>query len=505
VNNLHKSGAIATVATVKDDIMRRIIILTISILVTVLLSTACSSIDVSSTAPTPYTYEYDPLFRVFIIQNGGADRFGPAISTLFRNHAGERLQFLERGLLVYDPVENEIYFSPLGIALELMELPNNTPAPPGSLVINGFQVHPALVDFYLDLGRELVGAPISNPYYNYAKNRLEQHFENLGLYYLLDDPNQTPHLLSYGLVACSTPGCEAYESKCESCQIIEPVSDETFQKFIDDHGIPTSLHGDLVEGPILCRDNTTEMVLEHMVLSSRDGQISILPIPQLLGYSQTGLFTAIDSPMLTFIPIQDNLGHNVFNEFHEFISAHGGYEVSGNPTTELFAHNLETNAIRQCFTYLCLDYFPNVIEAKVRPVQLGREYLNRNIDRCPIEQDSDEPVTILSRKPPQSVFELSVWESYTTINSGTPQTISVLVSSKGVPQPGQNLELSISMPDNSEQRYNLPPTTENGRTGITILPIAGENGDLVEYQVCLAILGQEPICIRQSFLIWGNP
>lgn len=484
------------------DIMRRIPGLTTSLLLIAMLISACGDINPDSTRPTPYgTYEIDPIFRVFFKQNGGTNEFGQALTTLFTNSIGEKLQYVESGLLAYSPLENRFYFSPLGIELGLGEPPDGSLAQPGDLVINGYLIHPALIEHYLNLGRETIGAPISNPHYNYAKNRLEQHFENLGLYYLLDDPDRTPHLLSYGLLAC--PNCQADPSSPASL-IQQPIADILFINYLNTRGISSELLGDVLKGPVLISDGSTEMVFEHMALSAKDGVITIQAIPKSLGFSKTQLFNELKSPILTFYPIQDGMGHNVLVLFQNFINANGGYGVCGIPTTEMFALDSETQVIRQCFTNLCLDYYPNALEAKVRPAQLGLEYIQQN--RIKFPEDSLLNNLINSTKPRNTApFSLHVWESSPAINSFTPQTISIMVFSHGVPQSNQHLELLLSLPNNIEQLHFLPPTNENGKTGITLQPISGENGDLVPYQVCLVIKGQESICDKQSFMIWGNP
>lgn len=485
--------------------MRRILFLSILILIAAVVTTACGSINASPPTPNPYGYEIDPIFWSYFNRKGGVEEFGPVLSTLFTNSSGEKLQYLESGLLVYDPSENRFYFASLGIDLILGEPPNTETIQSGDLVINGYRVHPGLSDYYLDLGRELVGAPISNPHYNYAKNRVEQHFENLGLYYLLDDPERTPHLLSYGLLACvpcqvNPPGIQG---KPEG-EVTKPITEGVFFPFIINKNIPDELLGDHVEGPALRTDGSTEMIFEHMALVYRDGQISIQPVPQVLGYSGSQLFAQIESPIMVFIPIRDNVGHNVFNEFHNFILENGGYEVSGGPTTEIYTLNLDTEVIRQCYTNYCLDYLPNALEAKVRPAQFGTEYIAHNIDNyIPGPDFTIDDGSTTTRTPPP--FSLHVWESNSAVNSSTPQTISAMVFSQRVAQFGQNLELYITLPDGTQQLYYLPTTNENGRTGITIPPINGENGNLVQYRICLPIEGKEPICLRDSFLIWGNP
>jgi hypothetical protein len=481
--------------------MKRTLILIISVFLFALTVSSCGGFSVSPATPTPYgTYEVDPIFWGFFRQIGGSERFGRVVSTVFSNPAGERLQFTETVLLVYHPIENRYYLDPLGIKLNLSEPPNTEQTQVGDLVINGYRIHPALADLYQELGREIAGAPISNPTYNYAKNRLEQHFENLGMYYLLDDSEKTPHLLFYGLLACGP--CPEIP---DNATITEPVSDKEISIFMDAHGIPKDLVGDAVWGPDFVNDGTTSaVVFEHMILRAEDGNISILPVAQKLGYGGNELFAPIDSPILTFIAVQNGMGHNVLNEFDSFIKSHGGYAVSGSPTTELFSLDLETRVIRQCFTNLCLDYYPGALEAPVRPALLGREFFNSFSYMFPdITTAPTSDPSMTTRKP--SLFEIYVSENKSSINSSTPQTIIAHVESFDVAQPRQILNLFLTLPNGTEQLYTMPATNQDGITGLTIPPIQGKNGTIIEYKVCLEITGQEPICVKDSFMIWGNP
>ena len=391
-------------------------------------------------------------------QHGGTDTFGRVLTTVFSNAAGEKLQFVESGLLVFEPDNDRYYFAPLGVTFNLGEPPEPITPQSGDLIINNFRVHPALTGYYLDLGRDLVGAPITNPHYNFGKNRLEQHFENLGLYYLLDDPEKTPHLLAYGLLACSS--CQVNPPP-DPFTVVTSFNDRAVINFIQNRNIPLDLLGDFIDGPVLLPDGTTEMVFENMALAARDGQIFIENVPGALGLSPSQLYDQITNPLLIFIPMQENRGHNVFILFHRFILANGGYGIAGPPTSELYTHDDETGVIRQCFANLCLDYDSKALEAQVRPARLGEDFLKQLIGP---PKPTPYPTTIPSTTP-RSPFTLKVWESESAINSITPQTISAMVFSQGIAQAGQNLELYLTLPEGVQQLYYLPTTNSDGRTG----------------------------------------
>lgn len=489
--------------------MRRTFVLPILILIVALAISACGRIGASApvSASNPYGgYEIDPIFWSFFNRNGGVEVFGRVLTTVITDSAGFKLQYLESGLLVYDPGENRFYFAALGLDSNLGEPPEAEATQRGDLLINGYRVHPGLSKFYLKLGRELVGAPISNPRYNYAKNRLEQHFENLGLFYQLDDPEQTPHLLAYGLLACGD-ACQKYPehipNKPEDTVVLSGENGP-IPYYISSNNIPDELIGDPVKELVLRTDGSTENIYEHMAFVERNGKVSVKPIPQMLGHSGAELFAQIDNPRMVFYTIQDNFGHNVLDVFNTFILDNGGYVVSGDPTTEIFSVNLETEVIRQCFTNYCLDYYPKAFEAQVRPVRLGPEYFDRIASEI-IPGPETTPAEFSTSPRSPDPFSLHVWKNRTSFNASTPPTISAMVFSEGVAQSGQNLELYLYMPDGTQQVFYLPTTNEDGQTGITIPPVSGENGTRIQYQICLAIEGQEPICVKDAFLLWGNP
>jgi hypothetical protein len=481
--------------------MKRTFLFIVSVFLIALTVSSCGGFSVSPVTPTPFgRYEIDPIFWGFFHKIGGTEQFGRVVSTVFTNVSRERLQFTETVLLVYDPVESRYFLAPLGVDLNLGEPPDKSQTQAGDLVINGYRIHPALVNLYQELGREVVGAPISNPKYNYAKNRLEQHFENLGMYYLLDDNQKIPRLLSYGLLAC--PTCPDGGG---GGTVVPLISDKEFRIFLESQGCSKDMVGDIFWGPDLLNDGTTTaIVYEHMILRSKDGSISIMPLAQELGLGGNELFAPIDSPMLTFIPVKNGMGHNVLNEFDSFIEDHGGYMVTGDPISELFTPDLETNIIRQCFSNLCLDYYPDALEAPVRPALLGREYKNKHPELFPqkLEGAAVQP-NLTTRNP--SLFVIRVSEYKSSINSFTPQTITAQVFSYNVAQPRQILNLYLVLPDGAEQLYTMPATNQNGITGLTIPPIQGKNGTMIEYKVCLEIQNQEAICAKDSFMIWGNP
>jgi hypothetical protein len=406
----------------------------------------------------------------------------------------------------YDPASGQVSFEPLGLDLGLDQLPVLPWAgdkPEDGLIVGEFIIHPAFVPLYLSLGPDLVGLPVTQPFANNSSNRFEQHFENLGMFYRLDDPEKRVALLKYGLVQCGDCGPQQNPGLTNAI-IQEPITEPFFYQQMAQWSISMSVTGDVVDGPLDVVDGSTELVLEYMALSARDGVMQILPLPVLMGLKDPNYYDPIGLSELVFIPIKDGAGHNVLRVFDIFIRQNGGYVVSGQPITELISVNPEIRQIRQCFENYCLDYLPDLPDHRVRPVRLGARYLEQGFTAYVEEKDGSE-VTANQVQRHINPFTLLVWEHPTVVDSQTPETISVMVALENTPQPGLEIILSVTYPDGTEAVITMPPTEENGITSFTLDPVQGENGDLVFYETCLLVQGETQLCVEQTFMIWGNP
>lgn len=468
-----------------------------------LISVACRNPFTPVLEPTPEgTYSVDPVFEDFYRQYGGVDRLGYAISTSYTQQ-GKKLQYLETVLMMFDPGENRIYFEDLGIHLNLQvyqELVPDTPISDG-IMVGTFTIHPAFTPIFWELGPDMVGQPLTDPYIEFGKGRVVQHFSNLGFYFNLDDPSQTPHLLKYGLVACK-PCQNSLALKPEMFLGIldEPLGDTTIYSVMGRHNIPISLSGTIIQDPAMTDAGETLIVFENLAMQEKDGKFRLRPIPVLLGY-KTALIALVESPRLIFFEIRNGMGHNVLKEFDTFIQANGGYRNSGPPISELSQYDQQTGFYRQCFKFYCLDYYANEEIEKVRPVPLGRIYLE-SAGSIIGHQDSPPDGTSL----PRNKITLQAWESWVNINSVTPQTISVLVILNDQPLVNAQLTLRVNLPGVEQPLVmQLQPTDQDGKTSITLEPIVAENSDLVPYEICLQLPDGTFECINDVFMIWGNP
>ena len=65
--------------------------------------------------------------------------------------------------------------------------------------------------------------------------------------------------------------------------------------------------------------------------------------------------------------------------------------------------------------------------------------------------------------------------------------------------------LSITLPDGSLYTADLPQTGMDGRASIIVPSMKNiTNGTILVYQVCLKGTTDTPVCISDSYLIWGG-
>jgi hypothetical protein len=199
---------------------------------------------------------------------------------------------------------------------------------------------------------------------------------------------------------------------------------------------------------------------------------------------------------MVFYPIKPGLGHHVPKVFESYITLHGGLEISGMPTTELFQSG---RIYRQCFTNYCLDYDPSAAEAlRIRPAPLGQAYLKQYPP--PQAAESAQNTTPTS-------YKLVVWEDRMLLPVGQDQKIHLKVTDASSKAPALSLAatLTVYQPNDDQSSYSFQPTDAQGQAEVDVPAITGANGTLIPYQVCLDQNTGTPVCIKDSYVLWGNP
>jgi len=476
-------------------------ILPIFLLLVILLA-GC---DVSDAVPPPEvgTYPVDSVFREFYASLGGNDTLGPAISALF-NYRSKQCQYVQNAMMCYDPLAQGIArfnLSALGDGLGISEVPNLSAS--GKLVVDGYTVYEEFEDMYHRLyGPLYVGRPLSQPRFNANANRIEQYFQNVGFYRSVNDSPGQVHLLSYGAFACSadcrfTPPQIATVTASRSSAAQPYLAQVVRLGGLNVFGMPLT-------DPYVAPDGNLEQIYENVVLTSPPddtASLQLRPVARLLGLPEIppGMELHGQSDGVVFYRTDGILGYHVPMLFDYFIAQHGGREISGNPLGEITP--LSEDLYRQCFENYCLLYDSTAAASlQVRMAPLGLDYLNLT-RATPVEG------TVVSEQLTPETIRL-------VANPGTPRIpadqaqrfdLYAVRTDNNQPVPDVEANLTLTMPDNTQINYPLPPTDAQGRASLTISPIepAPVNGTVISFKVCLALPSGLEVCTSDSYLIWN--
>ena len=437
--------------------------------------------------------QIDPLFVDFYLAIGGVETLGPAISPV-SNSEGQTRQYLESGLMIFDPQAANSYrytLAPLGKELGLGENSVYQSVEHEGRVINGHMVIAEFLEEYERLGgARFVGKPISGAHHNVSKARIEQYFENLGFYKL--DSETKIRLMPYGAYACDR-NCR-YQEPSAAIPVRMPILPEPFLKKTLDLGLPfvgkplTDLH--------IAPDGNQEVIFENLVLVARSDNpqdVTVRPMGEMIGKQAQELADPQNSPLSVFVEVDQGKGHNVPVYFMEYLAQFGGVDIAGYPISEVFSP--EAGIYRQCFTNLCLQFNINLVgDQRLRPVPLGVDYKVEDYDQ----------VRDFEANQALEGLDIKVWEKNTYVSSNEPQEIHVALYENGKSLENYEPILVVTMPDGSQRKANFQPSDKNGRTSIQLSPIEAPNGTLIAYRICIIGLGGDQRCVGDNYLIWNS-
>lgn len=478
-------------------------LLAVLVVIGILLSACSGGQGAQNAANAGKTYEVAPEFREFYNSLGGVNILGPAISKLFTFQTFE-CQYTANALMCQNPAltgSSRFGLYPLGNSLNIQESPDASAPAESSRVVNGYSIFEEFIPLYDQFsGLQYAGNPISQVHINYSQERIEQYFENIGLYRNFNDAPGEVKLLAYGALACDTE-CQ-YSPSIESL-IINSESAGNNQPFLPQLGKigGATAFGAPLTQPYIASDGAQEQIYTNAVLYSpagKNGEVKLRPLAILLGMMTTSPGPQIygNQDGVVFYAVQGELGYHVPLIFDEFISAHGGLEISGDPVAETI--EVQPGLYRQCFENYCLDYQPSAAAGQqVSMTPLGSQYLENmqgaNSGEKPLVVSSD---TIL----------VQVSEQYKSLPSTSPQRIDVLVLKKEDQKPLSGFEatLDLLLPDGSIYTSDISATQEDGKTSV-IIPAMNtiQNGSILTYQVCLKAAAVEPVCTSGNYLIWN--
>lgn len=539
----------------------------IVIILIAILASACNLPVAEKETPPPSlqadntlveTYPVDPIFQEFYDFLGGEARLGPAIAPLVQS-GDLKTQYVQAAQMIYDPLapENDRFqLAPLGIILGVDEPPVKDPGTTGSYYLNGHVILDEFVPMYEQLGKaRFVGRPLTEARHNPEKNRIEQYFENLGFYRLVDEKPGTVHLLAYGAMTCQE-GCRT-RPPSDSIPTRKAFLPQPFSTFASNLGLDFT--GLTLSGEYRGTDGEMEVIFENLVmtLDSSEEQTSAflfqlwLPkifskIPQIqqtvmnqriwlpvtvkiISGDRVVAQVEMDNPI--WLPLMLRLHKVSFGEVHlksivQMIGIEPQPPVLPNndsnyvfyPTQGELGHHvpvlldeylkriggipvvgnpitgvfsLENGSFRQCFTNLCMDF--SLAEGfQARPAPLGLTYLQQYPPEVGFEPKWQE----------QENLRLVINEGKKFVIPGDVQEIEVVVTGNGLPLAGQALVLTVKLPDGSQREFQMDPTDQQGASRFVFPEIQAKKSTIIPYQVCLPLLDGEDLCVEEDYVVW---
>lgn len=463
-------------------------------LMTVLL-VACSGPDAGAPTPIPTVAgekEVALEFRDFYASMGGRAVLGPAISDpIMRDGILE--QYTTNGLMRYNaqaPTTLLYSLAPLGERF----VPVEDGGP--------FEIDPLFQPVFDKLqGHRFIGAPISGVISDKETGKYCQFFQGLGMCAMEGNPEVI--FMEYGAWYCARmqEACQ-YQS---SASINAKGYNEKF--IIQVRRLGRELTGYPISPVFRTLDGSLVQVYDNVVIVDRTGDnpngrqvIELYFFTTQIGIEPGPLELNMNDSRMTFIRTEGELGYNVPNVFIDYIAMHGGQLASGKPITGLTVVNDQPGVYRVCFEAYCLDYNDGLPEGKnIYPVPLGWEYLKKF-----------DPEDLAQRglAPTEDDIHIKLWEEKPLVSSSERPRINIMVFQRGDQEPIPNIDLTVTvmMPDGQLVTFIPSPTNMNGLSALELDPIAGENGTMIPYQVCLNMSSTgQPLCMEDALVIWSNP
>lgn len=449
-----------------------------------LLLTACSSKSQGLIKLNDDTVPIAREFETYWQDYGGLATFGPAIEPAFQEGTIIRQTFMNVELVYRAEAgtTEEIHLSPLGRNLGLAQppVPRQKHDPSRYFEVTGHTLHPGLEGLFFRLGGEdVLGFPIAEP--TTRENRIEQYFENAGLFLDKTSGMNRVGLLALGLAA--KPDRDSSTTTNFTYVMPQRVILQPFSTFISNLG-SEFVFGHPVREPYLAADGSIEQVYERAILyfsETEEPAIKLRPIGYTFGPAAS---PAADEEDPSGIYFQET-GHNVRWAFAEFFLAHGGLEVLGLPLEE--AH-LKGDRLRQRFENAILEYhfdLPAHLAVQLAPIDVDDTY------QSPVLENSSllpyhAVQGITSTKPRKKSLTIITWVDHKQITVGAAQRIYILIAhADGSPFVGITPLVSVHRPQ-SVIHPIAPATDERGRTELNLFINDLKPGEQVRYEIAVS-------------------
>lgn len=445
-------------------------------------------------------YVIDPRFEELYDQLQGQKVIGPPISNKkFVSGTNQEKQYFEAAVMIYDPdASPRYYLEPIGYEAGFSDLPNVDPENPNVRYVNGFIIPLEFSRLYDELGgARWVGQPLTRARKNPEKGIIEQYFENVGFFRFEDDPPGKVRLMPYGLWKYAGeyskyPNVANATAKSDSLEVQKSPFSDVISR------LGSQFTGTAITEPYRGNDRQVEQVFSNVVIYQDDQSpmgVSLRPVVEMLGFAHDPYQVPDEEVEMYFREVENGKGYYIPDYFIDFVSRYSGFELSGEPITQL-GTNAEGQK-QQCFENYCLVADPDNDGAKVSLVPLGQKYKQE----ITLAVSSPAPAEEMGQR--RNII-LDVWEQSPQISSSEKQQVGACVHEGDLPLSGVQGELLMTTPNQGLITYQLPSTDAGGCSFIALDPIPGNNGTTIDYQVCFQGLGEEKACKQDSFLIWGN-
>jgi len=102
-------------------------------------------------------------------------------------------------------------------------------------------------------------------------------------------------------------------------------------------------------------------------------------------------------------------------------------------------------------------------------------------------------------------IDMQVWQRYLVVEQKQGQEISIWVVDNDRSMIGLPAEVTVKMPNGSEQIFAIPPTNASGQASVLLPAIEAPNGTIIPFKVCIAAVAEARFCIADFFVIWNTP
>lgn len=469
------------------------------------LIVGCNVLE-SGTGPTAPAGEMmiDPVFSGLL--QPYKTELGQVIAPA-RQQGNKITQFTVNGQLVYDPdapALDRFRWAPLGRSIIIPEPAAPPPQDPSLLYVGGHIIHPYFTPWYEKHKEQPLdfGLPLTEPRENDDTMRIEQYFENVGMFY--DKKTGKVGFLAYGLYACDL-NCRS-DAPFENNRIGFYPSHVAFVPFIEKYG--ADFTGNAIFPAFTNQAGELVQIFEYVVLTVDPSQpanpVIPLPIATLVPYLSDPPAPFSGNLERVFVPVKGaDLGYEVPRYFWEYLERHGGLAISGMPISHY--HHPANQQPTQCFANLCLQYEAGAVESR-RVHLFGLGYAYRALNEHSIVEAPQAQPAVTPSITPKRKWSIRVWEASQSLHIELQQEIFTLVLLNSAPFAGAQPLLILTYPNGQQVEFSMSLTDMNGQSMIRLPQLQANNGDIFHYEVCAVIVDSDDyICDLDSFMIWNNP